>query len=110
MLILCSTFSEEAAQSLGKALVAKRRASVYGKGSKSSLCRVCLQFSRLIRLAFILGDQVAKAAAYVDAAGVRTDGVALIRGNEAYARKLNFCFAVFLGDFKDNVGFVYICV
>jgi len=60
----------------------------------------------LVGLALTLGDQVAKAAAYVDAPGVRTDGVALIRGNEAYVRKSNFCFAVFLGDFKDNVGIV----
>lgn len=94
-----------AAQSLGKALVAKRRASVYGKWVLRVLYAVFVcNLLALVGLSLTLGDQVAKAAAYVDAPGVRTDGVALIRGNEAYVRKSNLCFAVFLGHFKDNVG------
>jgi len=65
--------------------------------------RVC-NLLALIGLAFALSNQVAKAAVDVGAPGVRTDGIALIRGYEAYVRKPNFRFAVFLGDFEDNVG------
>ena len=58
----------------------------------------------LVGLALALGDQVAKTAVYVDAPGIRTYGIALIRWNEAKVCKSNFCFSVFLGDFKNKVG------
>lgn len=58
----------------------------------------------LVGLALSLDDQVAKAASYVNAPRIRTDGVTLIRGNEANVRKSNFCFSVFLGNVKDNVS------
>ncbi len=83
----------------------RRRRGIYGKSALRVLYAmfVC-NLLALVGLALTLGDQVAKAAVYVDAPGVRTDGEALIRGNETYVRKSNFGVAVLLGDFKDNVG------
>jgi hypothetical protein len=70
-LILCSTLSEEAAQSLGKASIAKRRVSIYSLAFlrvfyAMFMCNLLV----LDRLALTGGNKVVQAAVDEDAPGI----------------------------------------